>query len=57
MAKITNEVKRIEGGLEPTDTVKLVVNDLTIEEFTVKAGNTATVQFVYQEQILEEPET
>ena len=54
MAKITHQEHQINGALETTETVALVVNGNTIEEYIVSAGMKAKVTFMYQEQEITE---
>ena len=49
MAKITNQEHQFNGDLEATETVSLYVNGQEFKKYTVTAGNTAKVTFMYQE--------
>jgi hypothetical protein len=49
MAKITHQEHQYNGDLEATETVALYVNGQKFKEYTVTAGNTAKVTFMYQE--------
>ena len=49
MAKITHQEHQINGDLDATETVALVVNGNTIREYTVSANMGGKVTFQYQE--------
>ena len=50
MAKMTSQEHQLNGDLEATETVALYVNGALFKEYTVTAGNTGKVTFMYQEQ-------
>lgn len=54
MAKITNQEHQYNGELEVAETVALYVNGEKFKEYTVTAGNTGKVTFMYQEQEINE---
>ena len=49
MAKITHQEHQLNGDLEATEVVALYVNGEKVIEYTVSAGTTAKVTFMYQE--------
>ena len=53
MAKITNQEHQFNGDLVATETVALYVNGALFKEYTVSAGTSAKVVFMYQETAIE----
>ena len=54
MAKITHQEHQINGDLEAAETVSLYVNGEEFKKYTVSAGTTAKVTFMYQETEIQE---
>lgn len=52
--KITNHENQINVDLEVGDTMALLINGISIKEYTVGADNKAHITLAYQEQALSE---